>query len=267
MTRDPELLSQIQERRWFHTIDLGNGTFTRGDSPASEIISRSLPDCRGKSVLDIGAWDGKYSYEAELAGASRVVALDHYIWKLDIAARQAYYDECEQKGVLPDPDQVASGFLFHDDLPGKTGFDLLHRYFDSKVEAVVDDFMTMDLEALGTFDIVYYFGVLYHMVSPVHALKRLRKVTGEVAVIETAGTYVSGHPNSSLLQFFAGDELHADYGNWFAPSQAALVAMCRAAGFSRVEITAHTDVGKLPRFKAREVHDPVYCRIAARAYV
>ena len=33
-----------------------------------------FPDVSGRSVLDIGAWDGKFSFLAEQAGASRVVA-------------------------------------------------------------------------------------------------------------------------------------------------------------------------------------------------
>jgi tRNA (mo5U34)-methyltransferase len=268
MAKDPDLVARIKESHWFHTIDLGDGLVTAGDSPASEIISISLPDVLGKSVLDIGAWDGKYSFEAERAGASRVVALDHYVWKLDPVARQAYYDKCEAEGVLPDPDLIDHGFLFEERLPGKAGFDLIHQYLGSKVEAVVDDFMTMDLDRLGQFDVVFYFGVLYHMVDPIGALKRLRHVTREVAVVETAGTFVPGYEDSSLVQFFAGDELHADYGNWFAPSEAALRGMCRAAGFRRVELAARTEQPPTPRFKVRDRgHRPRYCRMVALAYV
>jgi tRNA (mo5U34)-methyltransferase len=267
MAHDADLVRRIKERRWFHTIDLGDGLVTRGDSPHSEIIAKSMPDVRGKSVLDIGAWDGKYSFEAEAAGAARVVALDHYVWKLDPVARQAYYDTCEAEGILPDPDQIDNGFLVHDDLPGKAGFDMAHEYLDSKVEAVVGDFMTMDLETLGRFDVVFFFGVLYHMVDPIGALKRVRRITGEVAVVETAGTYVPGYPESNLIEFFAGDELHSDYGNWFAPSEAALRGMCRAAGFRKVEATARTDVPQPPRFRVRDqTHQPLHCRMVAHAY-
>jgi tRNA (mo5U34)-methyltransferase len=268
MAPDADLVRRIQERRWFHTIDLGGGLVTNGDSPSSEIIARSLPDVHGKSVLDIGAWDGKYSFEAEAAGASRVVALDHYVWRLDPVARQAYYDKCEAEGMLPDPEQIDSGFLVDDGLPGKAGFDMAHEYLASHVEAVVDDFTTMDLDRIGQFDVVFYFGVLYHMVDPIGALKRVRRVTKDVAVIETAGTYVPGYPDSNLVEFFAGDELHSDYGNWFAPSEAALRGMCRAAGFRKVESMARTEVPQTPRFTIRhQDHRPFNCRLVAHAYV
>jgi hypothetical protein len=56
-------------------------------------------------------------------------------------------------------------------------------------------------------------------------------VTGEVAVIEAAATHIPGYPASSLVQLYAANELHTDYGNWFAPHAVALEGMCRAAGF------------------------------------
>ena len=273
MGQKSELADMIRERRWFHTIDLGDGLVTKGDSPNSEILSApgAIPDVAGKSVLDIGAWDGKYSYEAERAGAARVVALDHYVWKLDPIARAEYYQRCEAEGRLPDPEEIDRGFLTQEALPGKQGFDLLHEYLDSKVEAVVDDFATMDITTLGTFDVVLYFGVLYHMVDPVGSLRRLRQVTGEVAVIETASVTVPGYEKESLSSFYAGNELHADYGNWFAPSEAALHGMCRAAGFRRVETKSQTATPPPERRRRRRgeavtgvVH---YTRTVVQAFV
>jgi tRNA (mo5U34)-methyltransferase len=266
MPRDPELAQRIREHHWFHTIDLGDGLVTKGDSPSSEIIEQAMPDVTGKSVLDIGAWDGKYSFEAERAGASRVVALDHYVWRLDPVARQAYYEECQRQGMLPDPDMVDNGFLVEDGVPGRAGFDLIHEYLDSQVEPVVEDFTVLDLDRLGTFDIVFYFGVLYHMVDPIGALKRLRTVTGGLAVVETAAVTLPGCEDSSVAQFHAGDELHSDYGNWFSPNATALIGMCRAAGFRNVEVKAKTPLPARRRFRAPgQKHHPIYCRIVAHA--
>ncbi len=271
MTDRADLAKQIRERPWFHTIDLGGGLVTNGDIAPSEIIAKSFPDVRGKTVLDVGAWDGKYSFAAEAAGASRVVALDHYVWKLDFGLRQAYYDECEARGVMPDPDQVASGFLSDEGLPGKVGFDLAHEYLGSNVEPVVGDLMTMDLDALGQFDIVLYFGVLYHMVSPIDALKRLRRVTKELAVIETAATYIPGQPRADLIEFYSGNELHSDYGNWFAPSETALKGMCRAAGFRRVDLAGRTALSRSARVTAGlrlgSRRQAQRCRMVVRAHV
>ena len=54
----------------------------------------ALPGLRGKSVLNVAAWDGFFSFEAERLGAGRVVALDHLVWELDIAACMAHWWEC-----------------------------------------------------------------------------------------------------------------------------------------------------------------------------
>ena len=52
------------------------------------------------------------------------------------------------------------------DLPGRRGFDFAHAALGSRVEPVVADFATVDLHALGAFDVVLYLGVLYHMKEP-----------------------------------------------------------------------------------------------------
>jgi tRNA (mo5U34)-methyltransferase len=97
---------------------------------------------------------------------------------------------------------------------------------------VVGDFMTMDLAALGTFDVVLFLGVLYHLKHPLLGLERLRSVTGELAVIETEAV---GGPGS-YLEFYGGRELGDDPTNWWAPTEDALVALCRTAGFARVDV-------------------------------
>src|SRR2546427_12821553 len=85
---------------WWHSIEI-DGVTTPGHSEPDrerQIIS-TLPDLRGKSVLDIAAWDGVFSFEAERLGAGRVVALDHLVWELDIAACMAHWRECNERGV------------------------------------------------------------------------------------------------------------------------------------------------------------------------
>ena len=98
MTSPADLQAQADALHWYHTIDLGNGVVTKGDSAQDEGTG-ILPDVAGRSVLDIGAWDGKYSFLAERAGAARVVALDHYAWGVDFAARGAYWAECIRRGA------------------------------------------------------------------------------------------------------------------------------------------------------------------------
>jgi tRNA (mo5U34)-methyltransferase len=198
---------------WWHAIDLGGGVLTPGikggggDFMQRELEALKLPDLHGRSVLDIGAWDGFYSFAAERLGAGRVVALDHFAW--------------EQPS-----------------LGGGSGFDIAHRILDSSVEKLHRDFMTCDVDALGRFDVVLFLGVLYHLEEPLTALRRLYALTGDVAVIETAAVDVPDRPDSPLLEFYPADELGGDATNWYAPNLPALHGMCRAAGFSRVETIA-----------------------------
>ena len=60
--------------KWFHSLTL-NGEVMPGDRPA-DILEREAAavfahPLVGKSVLDIGAWDGYFSFEAERRGAAR----------------------------------------------------------------------------------------------------------------------------------------------------------------------------------------------------
>jgi hypothetical protein len=92
---------------WWHSIDLGDGVITPGHKDPSfirrELASMRIPPLAGKSVLDIGAWDGFFSFEAERQGARRVVALDHFVWRIDSERLAAYLDECGRAGVPPRP--------------------------------------------------------------------------------------------------------------------------------------------------------------------
>ncbi len=237
-----ELQARADSTFWWHSIDLGRGVITRGTKGQGrelllgELRSLQLPDLRGKTVLDVGAWDGFYSFEAERRGAARVVALDHYVWSFDTPQAHRYSHECKQNGVVPLPHPQVPGLWRPDTLPGKRGFDVAHEALRSNVEVVVDDFMEMGLARLGTFDVVLFLGVLYHVRHPLLALERLASVTEELAVIETHACVYPGQGDRALCEFFETNELNDDVTNWWVPNEKALVGTCRAAGFRRVEV-------------------------------
>jgi tRNA (mo5U34)-methyltransferase len=220
---------------WWHSIDLGHGVVTPGAKSAehleAELESFRFPDLDAKSFLDIGAWDGFYSFEAERRGARPVVAQDHYVWSWS-----------------PRPD------LRPQDLPDKKrGFEVAHEALSSNVRVQVGDFMTMDLAALGEYDVVLFAGVLYHLQSPLDALRRLALVTAELAIIETAAVAVGGFEDNALCEFYESDELGGDPTNWWAPTAAALRGLCRAAGFRDVTTfdpaERSTSRGQLERYR------------------
>jgi tRNA (mo5U34)-methyltransferase len=224
---------------WYHAIDLGDGVVTPG-RPGWDLDSLGAPALEDKTVLDIGAWDGYYSFEAERRGASRVVALDHYVWSLDLEAWERHQRDSLAEGVPPLPAHEAPGLWQPETLPGKRGFDLARRALDSSVEAVVADFMEIDLDSLGRFDVVLFLEVLYHLENPLAAMRRLYEVTGGLAVIETEAIHLPGAGERAIWEFFEGASLERDPSNWWAPNVPALLAMCRAAGFSEARVVADT---------------------------
>jgi tRNA (mo5U34)-methyltransferase len=220
---------------WWHSIDLGDGVITPGlkfgggiEVMRQDAARVGLPaDLTGRSVLDIGAYDGFYSFEAERRGAARVVALDHFVWLNDVAHGRVDYGLQYLRDGRVGPGTPT---------PGKRPFDVAHELLGSRVESVVGDFMSYPLEQLGVFDVVLYLGVLYHMEEPLRALRRVFEVTREVAIIESE--FVALLEHESIAQFFPGAELNNDPTNWWVPNIRALVGLAQAAGFGRVELVA-----------------------------
>jgi tRNA (mo5U34)-methyltransferase len=187
---------------WAHTIDLGQGVITRGRWDTPRIFERLqvAAELKGRTVLDVGCWDGFYSFEAERRGAHRVLATDSFVW-------QAGHKE---------------------------GFLLARAALQSQVEACEIDVLELSPGRLGTFDVVLFLGVLYHMKHPLLALERVASVTERLLVVETAVDllYLPGKP---ALAFYPGAELGQDATNWFGPTPEAVEAMLRSVGFTQVE--------------------------------
>jgi len=139
------LQQRIDAIRWCHPLEL-RGIQTRPQWHVRRRFTRRLKflqipeDLTGKSVLDIGAWDGFFSFECERRGASRVLAVDTFAW----------------------------------DHYGKDGFLLAHEALNSKVEHRRLAAEEIDAATLGTFDVVLFLGVFYHLRSPISVLERLR---------------------------------------------------------------------------------------------
>lgn len=196
---------RFEEIGWYHSIDLGNGVVTDGsDRTAPKLRRLHLPDSlAGKSVLDVGAWDGFFSFEAERRGAARVLASDWYCW-----------------GGVKDR---------------KAGFLYAREALGSQVEDRTIDVLDLSPETVGVFDVVLFLGVLYHMKHPLLALERIASVAGDLVVIETEVAHLpTRHP--AVRYYLEGDD-------WCAPNVAALRAMLADVGFSRVEVVDRYSLG------------------------
>lgn len=189
--------------RWYHTIDLGDGVVTPGaDNTPVRLERLDLPaSLAGLTVLDIGAWDGFFSFECERRGASRVVATDHYSW--------------------------------HG--PGwgtKNGFELARRALGSRVEDVDIDVMDLTPARVGTFDVVLLLGVLYHLPHPLLALEKVASVTRGTLILETVVDLVG--VRRPAMAFYPGRELNDDPTNWWGPNPEAVRGMLSSVGFGGV---------------------------------
>jgi tRNA (mo5U34)-methyltransferase len=226
---------------WYHSIELAPGIVTPGRAPLAaweaELADLQLPDLRGKSVLDIGAYDGYFSFAAERRGASRVVALDHSTWSSDMVAYMREWRSARDVGKsLPSPHLTKH--WRPDELPGRKPFDAARACLGSSVEPMVGDFMTVDAAHVGQFDVVLFLGVLYHLEDPLLAMRRVAQFVkpGGLCIVETEAMEIPGSGDRALCEFFPGAELNDDASNWWAPNAAALAGLCRAAGFSDVRV-------------------------------
>jgi tRNA (mo5U34)-methyltransferase len=207
---NPETLPERVKRiRWFHTIDLGGGIVTPGieTTTAEKLEYIGLPeDLSGKTVLDVGAWDGFFSFECERRGAERVLATDSLMWRLET---------------------------------GKAGFDTAREALGSRVEDLEVDVMELSPQRVGgTFDIVLFLGVLYHMRDPMLALEHAASVAGERMIIETHLDMLQ--VPTAAMAFYPFDELAGDFSNWVGPNLLAVDGMLRASGFREVLISKPT---------------------------
>jgi tRNA (mo5U34)-methyltransferase len=237
---------------WWHSITLGDGVVTPGEKSAAvleeEWRNMALPSLRGKTVLDIGAWDGWFSFAAERAGASRVVALDWFVWSLDFTNAAAYHTYANQRkeaGLKPLIWGPECPWWDDKTLPGKRGFETARAVLGSRVEDIVLDFNQLVPQSIGLFDVVFFLGVFYHLQEPLAALRRLRSVTKELAVIETAAIDVPEQERRSLVEFLADDKVNEDPTNWWFPTERAMHDLLWAAGFESVQTVAHSS--KTPR--------------------
>jgi tRNA (mo5U34)-methyltransferase len=239
--RARKLADVASVENWWHSIDLGDGVVTPGHKDpaliAQEWEDLDLPVLAGRSVLDIGAWDGYFSFTSERMGADRVVSVDDWVWAMRWDRVPEALDELHRSGRgrlgLRDVDELWD----REGLPGKAGYDICHHHLSSRVQSIVANYMDLDPDEVGTFDVVLYLGVLYHEPNPLASLASVRALTRGVAVVETSALFVPGGEDLALAEFYSNDELGGDVTNWWSPNAKAARGMAEAAGFSRTRIT------------------------------
>jgi tRNA (mo5U34)-methyltransferase len=155
-----ELIAWVKSLKWAHQIDLGEGVITPGEwGSHNPSLWKAVEDIdfRAKQVLDVGCWDGLWSFEAERRGAAEVYATD-------LMSQQSFR--------LPT-------------------FELAREALKSRVH-YDPNLSVYDIERLGIhdFDMVIFAGVYHHLKDPLRALARLRRVMKEGGLIIVEGAVI-----------------------------------------------------------------------------
>jgi SAM-dependent methyltransferase len=211
----PNLQDVVDSYYWWHSIDLGGGVITSGVKTLAVMQLEyentfSNIDLVGRTVLDIGAWNGGFAVEACRRGAASVAGLDHYTWN--------------------DPH-----------FRGRETFNLISDITESNLRSIDRDLdePRLDLSDLGQYDVVLFLGVFYHLKNPLSALREVSRTVRNVLVLETHVERFS--EDKPAMVFYPGAELGGDSGNWWGPNTACVVALLKLMGFVRIEITAGSD--------------------------
>ena len=153
-TKD-DLQGRINSVQWYHEFDFGNGLYAKVNTPDAashralwRFIQTKLDGISftDKTVLDIGCWDGYWSFYAERRGAKRVLATD------DSGQNWA----------------------------GEAGFTLAKELLKSGVESDLQ-LSVYDLDRLDSkYDVILCLGVYYHLFDPFYAFAQIRHRCHEV---------------------------------------------------------------------------------------
>ena len=210
-------LDLLMETGLYHSFRMPDGQLLRGamsiECQEERLASYKLPeDLRGKRVLDIGPWDGYFTFEMERRGAD-VTAIDY----VDLDT-----------------------------------FRELHRAMRSRAKYHRLDAYELHPERLGYFDIVLCLGVLYHLKHPLLALERICALTTDVCIVDSfvidGETWQQGvRPAVPYIEFYERDELGGQLDNWSGPTVSAVEALIRAAGFAQAEVRRVTGTSRAMR--------------------
>lgn len=169
----------------------------------------------GLRVLDIACNCGGFAIEAARAGAAEVVGIDvdaHYIRQADFIR-----DALDMENVT------------------------------FRVARLED----LDQAEIGSFDIVFFFGILYHLSDPIGALQRISAIARDMIVVDTSllrFRYIDGLVKWPLWRMkivpaMADSDHDITTGRWrtakaaqFYPNRIAVQEALQFAGFDTVDL-------------------------------
>ena len=109
--------------------------------------------------------------------------------------------------------------------------------------------MDLSPERVGTFDVVLFLGVLYHLPHPLLALERVASVTRDLLILETVVDMVG--ISRPAMAYYPDRDLNRDPTNWWGPNVPAVHALLRSVGFTQSRTVTTSAVGAVPRGSRR----------------
>jgi tRNA (mo5U34)-methyltransferase len=213
------------ERYWFQKIELFPGYSSPGwDDPAeNKLPYYGLPeDLTGMRVLDIGCAEGFFSFEAERRGAREVIGIDSFT---DSVRRFNIGKEARQSN--------ATAFLMN----------------------VYD----LEPDRLGTFDLVLFYGVFYHLKHPQLALERIRSICTGTLLFQTHVFEDAAVKDTPCARFYphgmpsGPNDEHFDVTVFWLFNGTCCAAMLDHVGFTNLEIVSSNPYPFVMRARSPEI--------------
>lgn len=199
----------INDIKWWHSFNFPELTTKGEDMSPEKLAGIGIPeDLTGQKVLDIGAWDGYFSFVCEKRGASEVVAVDTTAWQ------QAEFGSWKN-GTK------------------KAGFEFAREALKSKVIDKEIEILDLTPENVGQFDLVLCLGILYHMEDPWKVVRTICKLCKKTIIIET---HSDGNYLSVPAMIFYPRGVNNDPSNHWGPNMECVMAMLEAEGFKITKV-------------------------------
>lgn len=209
---------------WYHAIEVAPGLVTPGlyDMRPFLEVYQFPSDLSSKSVLDVGASNGFFTFQFEKLGAKHLVATNLGSY-LDHDYPQWYKDALTRSRTR---EELAAA-TWHE---STGGFEVARECLGSKAQHVMSRIYDLPGVVSGQFDFVFCGSVLVHLRDPSAALEAIREVMvpGGTAVIATC--IDTTRPDTSYALFNGKPE----EVSWWVFSPEGLMRTCRMSGFRSI---------------------------------